>query len=206
MTPSCRPIKDDTVSISSLQREKTCAICLEEVMLPTNLATTRKKKSSLPSNHEIYIHNSLTLCSSDDSSHYNNNNTSSTSSSPSPTTTATKKSSSTKKYLVRKKSSMNSSNTKNKIKEEQKILPIDKNQFMIQGNQCKHVFHRGCIRPWLEQGKVSCPCCRKDIINPEDFKTAVVSVLRKERLQMMQRWGIRDDWIRFQQQQHHSGV
>ena len=28
---------------------------------------------------------------------------------------------------------------------------------------CKHIFHRRCIKHWLLQEKVTCPVCRKDV-------------------------------------------
>ncbi len=71
---------------------------------------------------------------------------------------------------------------------DNKMAPI------IKGFRCKHCYHRACIRPWFELGKLSCPCCRIDLLNPCDFRSAVLSVLRKERLQEMQKWGVRDGW------------
>lgn len=65
---------------------------------------------------------------------------------------------------------------------------------VIQGWKCNHLYHRVCILPWFEQGKLSCPCCRRDLLNPSDFRNAVLSVLRKERLQMMHRWGVGEGW------------
>ena len=67
-------------------------------------------------------------------------------------------------------------------------------QFIMKGFQCKHVFHQACIQPWFEQGKISCPCCRLDLINPDDFKDALLRVLRKERIQTMHRWGVTEGW------------
>eukprot|EP01083_Nonionella_stella_P022083 61065_1 len=64
---------------------------------------------------------------------------------------------------------------------------------IIRGWNCNHIYHKECIQPWLEQGKISCPCCRQDLLNPDDFRHAVTSVLRKERLHMMRRWGIKQE-------------
>jgi len=65
---------------------------------------------------------------------------------------------------------------------------------ILRGFRCHHAYHRECIQPWFEQGKLSCPCCRIDLLNPCDFRCAVLSVLRKERLQVLQRWGVSNEW------------
>ena len=65
---------------------------------------------------------------------------------------------------------------------------------IIKGWNCNHIYHKECIKPWLEQGKLTCPCCRRDMLNSNDFRTAVLSVLKKERIQMLHRWGIDEEW------------
>ncbi|XP_062203090.1 uncharacterized protein LOC133905336 [Phragmites australis] len=36
--------------------------------------------------------------------------------------------------------------------------------FVLPG--CAHTFHRGCIAPWLRQGKNTCPICRETLAAP----------------------------------------
>ncbi len=170
--------------------------------MPTKTAKNMISSSCPPSfdDDEIYYHNSLTLTSSDDSSHFNQQQQSNASlphpalSASSSNNNKSNKSNNNKKSAAASSSYLHHKRTSNATTTSDGTN-IDKNRLIIQGYQCKHVFHRGCIKPWLEQGKISCPCCRKDIINPNDFKCAVVSVLRKERLQMMQRWGIKQNWV-----------
>lgn len=53
---------------------------------------------------------------------------------------------------------------------------------VITGSNCSHMFHYECCMQWMEKGKDECPCCRKDMMEPDDLVTAAREVLGEQRV------------------------
>tara|TARA_B110000858_G_C17369429_1_gene278826 strand:- start:19 stop:513 length:495 start_codon:yes stop_codon:yes gene_type:complete len=43
-------------------------------------------------------------------------------------------------------------------------LEIFNNEDIIKQLKCKHIFHKKCLEPWLNNNNNNCPLCRRDII------------------------------------------
>ena len=56
---------------------------------------------------------------------------------------------------------------------------------ILTGSNCSHMFHKQCAMVWLtnfKKPKDHCPYCRKEMVTPEQMKTAAMDVLGEERV------------------------
>ena len=62
------------------------------------------------------------------------------------------------------------------------MLDFEKEDVIVQ-LKCdpKHIFHRECLEPWIQQGHNTCPMCRKDIVNLNEI-TAMMEGGERESL------------------------
>mmetsp|Transcript_24471 Transcript_24471/g.55882 ORF Transcript_24471/g.55882 Transcript_24471/m.55882 type:complete len:261 (-) Transcript_24471:488-1270(-) len=59
------------------------------------------------------------------------------------------------------------------------VICLDKyenGEDIISSPNCSHIFHKECLLEWLVYKDV-CPCCRAQIVNPEELKTCMELVL-----------------------------
>jgi len=66
---------------------------------------------------------------------------------------------------------------------EETLCPIcidtyDDGNTIIHSKNCSHFFHKDCIFQWLEKND-DCPCCRKNMITPQELFDATLKVINK---------------------------
>mmetsp|Transcript_24474 Transcript_24474/g.55889 ORF Transcript_24474/g.55889 Transcript_24474/m.55889 type:complete len:173 (-) Transcript_24474:488-1006(-) len=56
------------------------------------------------------------------------------------------------------------------------LVDSENGEDIISSPNCSHIFHKECLLEWLVYKDV-CPCCRAQIVNPEELKTCMELVL-----------------------------
>jgi len=52
---------------------------------------------------------------------------------------------------------------------------------MIEGKKCPHMFHKECLTEWLQLHD-KCPCCRLDMMTPNEYREAAINALGTDRV------------------------
>ncbi|XP_010242154.1 PREDICTED: E3 ubiquitin-protein ligase RHA1B-like [Nelumbo nucifera] len=48
---------------------------------------------------------------------------------------------------------------------------LERNHEIRELSNCTHVFHRGCLDKWVDQGQVTCPLCRSNLLAIQEEET-----------------------------------
>ena len=47
---------------------------------------------------------------------------------------------------------------------------------------CPHVYHYSCIMQWMEEKHDDCPCCRVEMMTPQEMRCAASEICDEQRM------------------------